>query len=109
LKERWFRSDLVAIPIIALGCTLFLTTAKDDNREFTEHQLSALYLRELSVFFIMVAGCFIICGYVYEIGVTRALKKYSFRVYNNKFEDDYVNSSTFVLESTKEVKLIPFV
>lgn len=77
LKERFHKSDILALTTIACGCTLFMIAAKNSKHKLTNDELMELYLRPFSIIYIAAALAAIFFGYRKEIKIVGELKEYN--------------------------------
>lgn len=76
LKEPLTRKDVSAIVLICLGSVLFLLNSKSDDTTYTTKELLALYLRPISIAFLIGSTVFILCVFTTDIIIKRQLREF---------------------------------
>ena len=76
LKEPLIKSDMIAIAMICTGSVLFLCFAKNQEIKLTEKKLFKLYLRPLSVIYIVLSICFIVFVYWLDKSFKKKIKTF---------------------------------
>ena len=66
LKEKFFKSDGIAISIICIGSILFLSVAKDEDESLDENKLASLYWRPISLMYITASLGFVVWAYLFD-------------------------------------------
>ena len=68
---------MLALSIIAFGCTLFMVSARNSKHQMTNAELTAMYLRLASIIYIVTSLICIVSGWIYDGYVVKLLEHYN--------------------------------